>query len=362
MILMSLNRPVIGITGGAGYIGSSLARYFAHFSEVQILDIKAPREKFEAHVKFRQCDVRNYEEVKKALENANVVIHACIVQIPIINERKKLGYEVNLLGTQNVCKAVDENKRTKGLILAGSWHTIGERGLEGFIDEEFGFRPDKVEERARLYALAKIGQESIVRFYDEMSKKVFGIIRMGTVLGEGMPKTTAANIFIENGLAGKPLTPYRHSMFRPMLYVDINDICKAYGNFARRILKGRIRKKSNSLANIYNVFYPRPFTILELAESIKGTIAEFSGGKLCPNIQIVDSDQPNLFHEDDKELIVVDVKKALNQLGLRYLTNPKKSLAKIIELRMKRATHPIHSKRNRESWTSERKGLAAESP
>jgi UDP-glucose 4-epimerase len=349
VILTSLNRSVIGITGGAGYIGSSLARYFAGFFEVKILDVKAPRERFEAHIKFQKCDVRNCRDVKKALEDVDVVIHTSIVQIPIINEKKKLSYEVNLLGTQNVCRAVDENRRTNGLILAGSWHTIGERGLEGFIDEEFGFRPDKVEERARLYALSKIAQESIVRFYDEMSDKVFGIIRMGTVLGDGMPKTTAANIFIDNGLAGKPLTPYRHSMFRPMLYVDINDICRAYRSFARKILNRRIRKKSNSLANIYNVFYPRPFTILELAESIKGTIAEFSGGKVCPNIQIIDSGQPNLFHEDDKELIVVDVKKALNQLSLRYLTNPKKSLAKIIELRMKRTTHPIHPKRNREN-------------
>jgi len=50
--------------------------------------------------------------------------------------------------------------------------------------------------------LAKIAQESIVRFYDEMSEKVFGIVRMGTVLGEGMPEKTAANIFITNGLRG----------------------------------------------------------------------------------------------------------------------------------------------------------------
>jgi len=79
-------------------------------------------------------------------------------------------------------------------------HTIGERELRGVIDEEFGFRPDKVEDRARLYALSKIAQESVVRFYDEVSEKIFGIVRMGTVLGMLMPEKTAANLFIENGL------------------------------------------------------------------------------------------------------------------------------------------------------------------
>ena len=100
--------------------------------------------------------------------------------------------------------------------MSGSWHTMGERKLRGIVDEEFGFRPDKVEDRARLYALSKIGQETIVRFYDEMSAKTYSIIRMGTVLGADMPKKTAANIFIENGLVGKPLTPYRHSLYRPV--------------------------------------------------------------------------------------------------------------------------------------------------
>jgi len=58
--------------------------------------------------------------------------------------------------THNICRAVAEEPNIKGMILAGSWHTIGERELSGIIDEEFGFRPDKVEDRTRLYALSKI--------------------------------------------------------------------------------------------------------------------------------------------------------------------------------------------------------------
>lgn len=60
-----------------------------------------------------------------------------------------------------------------------------------------------------------------------MSDKIYGIIRMGTVLGVGMPERPATNIFITRGLRGEPITPYKHSMYRPMLYVDIEDVCKA---------------------------------------------------------------------------------------------------------------------------------------
>jgi hypothetical protein len=53
--------------------------------------------------------------------------YTAIVQIPLINTQKLLGYSVNIVGTQNICKAVDKNPITKGLILTGTWHTIGAR-------------------------------------------------------------------------------------------------------------------------------------------------------------------------------------------------------------------------------------------
>ena len=255
---MKCLKHKIGIIGGAGFVGTSLARHLVENFQVKILDVKTPPKDLEKVVTYTRCDIRDYGEVIKGLDDVNLVIHVAIVQIPLINEQRRLGYEVNVIGTQNVCKAVDESPNVKGMILAGSWHTVGERDLKGIIDEEFGFRPDKVEDRARLYTLSKIAQESIVRFYDEMSNKIYGIIRMGTVLGEGMPEKTAANIFIERGLKGEAITPYKHSMYRPMLYANIDDICRAFEAYAKKIFDHEIEKSSNSLAHIVNVFYPEP--------------------------------------------------------------------------------------------------------
>ena len=333
---MGSHRWLVGITGGTGYIGSSLAKHLARSFDVRLLDVKVPSQEFGDSVGFQICDVRNLDEMKKSLEDVDLVVHAAIVQIPAINERKRLGYEVNILGTQNVCRVVDGNPRIKGMILAGSWHTVGEKELRGVIDEEFGFRPDKVEDRARLYALAKIAQESIVRFYDEMSEKVFGIIRMGTVLGLGMPEKTAANIFIRNGLRGKPLTPFKHSMFRPMLYVDVGDVCRAYENFVRKILNGEVIEKGNSLAHIFNVYYPEPITILELAEIVRDAIVKYSDGKIEPEIDVVDTGQPSMFSEKDKKLVRVDVSKALNLLGPGRLKSTRESVEEIVKMRIAR--------------------------
>ncbi|MHA1676316.1 MAG: NAD-dependent epimerase/dehydratase family protein, partial [Candidatus Njordarchaeales archaeon] len=305
----------IGIVGGSGFIGLSLAKHLSSLFEVKTLDVKEPKDRTLNNA-FEFCDVCDYTQVKEKLKDVDLVIHTAIIQIPLINENKRLAYDVNFIGTQNVCRAVDELPNIRGMILAGSWHVIGERELSGIINEEFGYRPDKVEDRARLYALSKIGQEAIARFYNKMSDKIYGIIRMGTVLGEGMPEKTAANIFITRGLRGESITPYKHSMYRPMLYVDIEDIVKAYEIFAKKILNGEIEKTENSLSYIVNVYYPEPITILELAEFVRDAIVKYTHGKIVPSTEIVDQGKPMLFTKEDKYRIKVDITKAKKLLGL----------------------------------------------
>jgi len=328
-------KPNIAIVGGAGFVGKYLSKHLVRNFQVKILDVQKPPEDLENLVNYAYCDLRNFNELRDGLEDADLAIHTAIVQIPLINEKKSLGYDVNVVGTQNVCKAVEDSPRTKGLILSGTWHTIGERDISGTIDEEFGFRPDKVESRARLYALSKVVQESIVRYYDEMSAKIYGIIRMGTVLGAGMPLETAASIFIKRAIRGESITPFKHSMYRPMLYVDIRDVCKAYEAFALKILKGNCAKNGTSLTHVVNVYYPEPMTILELAETVKKLVADLTQGKKKARLEIVDKGVPLLFKKNDKNRIEVNITKVQAFLGVRNPRSPKAALRDIIKAQLK---------------------------
>jgi len=333
-------RQKVGITGGAGFIGSELARHLANSSDVIIVDVKAPPWDLPKNVEYLYCDIRDYESVKRALKDVDIVIHTAIIQIPKVNKEKKLGYEVNVLGTQNVCRVADENSKIKGFVLAGSWHTIGEREIVGVVEETFGYRPDKVEDRARLYVLSKILQEGIVRFYDEVSEKVFGIIRMGTVLGQRMPEKTAANMFIERATKRLSITPYKHSMYRPMLYVDVRDVCRAFTAFTSKILNSEINKKGSSLYRIVNVVYPQPVTVVELAEIVREAIAALTMGKICPPIEIVDMKLPQLFSPDDKNKFTVDINRVVQFLGMEKLIPPRESIKHIIRRRLVHARMP----------------------
>ena len=326
---------VIAVVGGSGYIGGAIARELSREFSVKIVDVNEPGWNLRDYpVSFAKCDIRAFNDVLECLEDVDLVVHTAIVQIPRINEERRLGYEVNVLGTQNVCEAVYRSPCARGLVLTGSWHVFGESGLEGVLDEGFGYRPDRVEDRARLYALSKVIQEAIVRYYDEMSDKVFGVVRLGTVLGEGMPKGTAASIFIEKGLRGEPITPFKHSMYRPMLYVDVNDAVKAFKVYVKKVLDGEVSKSGSSLHRVLNLMYPEPVTVLELAEIVRDVIAELTGGAVVPRIEVVDQGLPSLFAPDAKRRFKVDVSKTLSFLGLDRLTSPRESIERIVRWKL----------------------------
>jgi UDP-glucose 4-epimerase len=324
----------VGIVGGSGYIGGAIARELSKKHVVKVIDIREPT--WNINVSFCRCDIRIFECVQECLQDVDIVIHTAIIQIPRINEEKRFGFEVNYIGTINVCEAVYRSPKVRGLILTGSWHVFGESGLAGVVDESFGYRPDKVEDRARLYVFSKIAQEVIARYYDEMSDKVYGVVRLGTVLGEGMPEKTAANIFIERGLKGEPLTPYKHSMYRPMLYVDLRDVVRSFDIYVNKILNGEVEKHGSSLGRVLNLIYPEPITILELAEIVRDTIVRLTNGKIIPKIEIVDQGLQPLFTEDSKYKFKVDISKTLRFLGIEKLIEPKKSIEDLVRIRLQR--------------------------
>jgi FlaA1/EpsC-like NDP-sugar epimerase len=69
-----------------------------------VLDVKETPKGIRSKVDYAFCVVRDYKQVREILQDVDLAIHTAIVQIPLINEQKRLGYEVNILGAQNMCK------------------------------------------------------------------------------------------------------------------------------------------------------------------------------------------------------------------------------------------------------------------
>ncbi len=319
---------------GCGFIGSSLAKYLSEKFKVTTIDVISQPKSLENYgIPHKIINITNYEHLQKEIGNPKVIIHTAIIQIPKITEDKKLGYDVNVVGTQNLCEIVKSNPEILGMILISSWHTYGERELSGTIREDIGYHPDNVEERSKLYALSKTIQECIVRFFDEKEAKIFGAIKIGTALGEDMPKGTAANLFIEKALCGEPITPYKHSMNRPMFYVSVSDICQTMEKFIEYILNNKSDSTTN-INHVMNVAYPEPISILDLAETIQEIVKRLSSGKINPQISIVDKSIPEIGNPDDKNKIHLDISKIKKYFDINSLQTPKDTIEELIKHRM----------------------------
>ena len=143
-----------------------------------------------------------------------------------------------------------------------------------------------------------------------------------------MPEKAAANIFIANGLKGKPITPYLHSMYRPMLYVSIDDVCKAFHSRIKAIMDEEEGTKASE-RHIFNLFYPKPITILELAEIIKEAITFHTNGKINPEVKIIDKGSPILFSVGDKHSMHTDI----GDIKIEELKSPKEAIFEIVKRR-----------------------------
>lgn len=325
-------KPVVAIIGGSGFLGTQLTKHLLPRFKVRVIDTRAPPRNQNPNVETRICDILKLSDLESALEGVDFVIHSAIIQIPQINLDKRNGYEVNVLGTQNTCEIVHRSKTVRGMVLAGTWHIFGEGQFYGTARKNYNFEPEPTEERSRLYALCKIAQETILRIYDEISNKIFGVIRMGTILGEGMPRTTAANIFITNALEGKPLTPFVES--RSVLYVSLHDICLAYESYIEKSLSGKI-KKNTEHSPVIDFFFPEPVSMIDLAAMVRDLVVEHGKSK-PPEITVMNAPTSGPLATGKPSNPTLTVTESMSFLNLPNLTNPREALAEIMKEKVRK--------------------------
>jgi len=300
----------IAVVGGSGFIGNNIAKFLSKENTVSIIDINPNVN----NITFKKCDVLDYKLLEDCLKGCDVVIDAHIIQIPRINEIKELAFNVNVNGTRNICEVCRKNDSK--LILTGSWHVYGEPPFEKKnIDENYGYHPEKVSERAEFYVINKIMQEMWVRSYSKIYGMKAGILRLSTVLGDGMPEKTAAKIFINQTLSNKDITPFRSTRYRPMLYVDVNDVNEAIN---------RLIKILNANCEIIHIAYHEPLTILELGRMIKRLSNSRS------ELKVVD-DAEDDFKPEDKNYCHIDLTRLKKKLGMKKIISTEDSLKRIIE-------------------------------
>jgi len=261
-----LSGKRIVLTGGAGFIGTTLARLLADDNEVVLYDNLA-RDALQhtslaghEHVTLVTGDVLDRDTLAGAARGANVIVHlAAIAGVDTVLQSPIRTMRVNLLGTANALEVASENLATL------------ERFVEFSTSEVFGRYAYKVEEthdthvgavgEARwTYAVSKLAGEHMAHAYHDELHVPTVTLRPFNVYGPGQIGGGAIRAFIEAALAGRDLAIHGDgSQIRAWCYVD---------DMVRAVLL--CLERPEAVGQSFNIGNDRStVTILDLAQRIK---------------------------------------------------------------------------------------------
>jgi len=219
------------VTGGCGYIGSSLVPHLLdepRVTEVVVFDSLAAGSPTNLAgsvtdaLTFRRGDVREYGDIESVVRGSDVVIHlAAITGAASTHDRKDETFAVNRDGTENVLTAAGKFG-VDNVIVASSCNNYG-RAASTDIDEETPQNP------LNPYAESKVASEKLLA--DAITDHGFAgtALRMSTNYGwsPGIRFNLVVNHFVFRGLTGRPLTVYGDgSNWRP--FIHVRDAARAY--------------------------------------------------------------------------------------------------------------------------------------
>jgi len=224
---MTIQGKTIFITGGAGFIGSTLAGRLAAENSIVLFDNFERNtlqhtdllSRFES-IKLIEGNVLDAEAVTAAMKGADIVIHAAaIAGIDTVIKEPVKTMEVNMIGTANVLRAAKINN-------------VSNRVLEFSTSEVFGqvtFRASETDQtvagsagEARwVYAVSKLAGEHLTKAYHQQYQLPVVTVRPFNIYGPGQTGEGAIQIFIRRALANEPIhIDGDGSQIRAWCYID----------------------------------------------------------------------------------------------------------------------------------------------
>lgn len=235
------------ITGGAGFIGSILvSRLLKSGYKVIVLDrlmfgvdpLKHFMKNPDPNLSIIIGDIRNEDDVNRALDFADAVIHlAAIVGDPACAADSDLAVNVNFNATvrlADMCK----KRKIRRFIFASTCSVYGV-GKQDILDEESEVNPVSLYAETRLY-----GERGILSLADQNFSPV--LLRLGTLFGLSprMRFDIIINYLTQKAEKEKKISIFGGDQWRPLLHVE--DAARAF----QTVMESPIAKIENQIFNV----------------------------------------------------------------------------------------------------------------
>ena len=224
---MALTGKRVVITGGAGFIGTTLARQLVDENEIVAVDnlhrdtLGGTELAEHPNFTFVHGDVLDAASLTEVVRGATHVVHAAaIAGVDTVIESPVRTMRVNLIGTYNTLEAALATKDTVERVIEFSTSEVF--GTYAFkVDEQHVTTQGSVGEARWTYAVSKLAGEHMAHAYhDELGLPTVSV-RPFNVYGPGQIGGGAIRAFIETALAGKELVIHGDgSQIRAWCFVD----------------------------------------------------------------------------------------------------------------------------------------------
>jgi UDP-glucose 4-epimerase len=313
------------ITGGAGFIGTTLARRLVDENDVVALD-NLHRDALSStdlaeHPRFTFVlgDVLDAAGLGEAARGATHIVHcAGIAGVDTVRESPVRTMRVNVIGTYNVLEAALATAESVERIVDFSTSEVfGQHAFN--VQEAHVTTIGSVGEARWTYAVSKLAGEHMAHAYHAESGLPTTSVRPFNVYGPGQIGGGAIRAFIEAALAGRDLVIHGDgSQIRAWCYVD-------------DMVEGTLLalEHPNAVGESFNIGNARSaVTIYDLAKRIKVLTG-------CPGEVVF---QP--LHYADVELRIPNVEKARTLLGFEARVELDEGLERTIAWYRERAATP----------------------
>ena len=214
------------VTGGAGFIGSTLAGLLLPRNEVIVFDDLSrnalKHKPFARHRNLRVIEgsVLDPAALKEALRDATYVVHcAGIAGIDTVIKRPVQTMQVNMIGSANVLEAAARLRGLKRVVCFSTSEVFGQLAFRS--QETAPAVLGAVGEGRWTYAVSKLAEEHLAYAYFRQEGLPTVTLRPFNVYGPGQVGEGALRAFIRRAISGEDLVVHGDgTQIRAWCYID----------------------------------------------------------------------------------------------------------------------------------------------
>ena len=221
-----IENKTIFITGGAGFIGSTLVGRLIERNRIVVYDNlrrnSLQNQSFHKHgnLSIVEGDVLDYDHLVRSMKGADVVVHcAAIAGIDTVIKKPVNTMRVNMVGSANVLEAASKLDRCDRVVCFSTSEVFGTHGFQSAETDKTVM--GVVGEARWTYAVSKLAEEHLAFAYYHEQGLPTTAVRPFNVYGPGQVGEGAMRIFIQRAIKNEPILIHGDgTQIRAWCYVD----------------------------------------------------------------------------------------------------------------------------------------------